>query len=198
MQAIVTKSLGPTERFGDRVKATAQAGSLTLENDDRLHIEENHKRAATALANKFGWLDWGTELVGGGTPDGNFCWVFATPQKSAAMGDWRDVVIDALQAHPDDLERSVRRAMTVIGHELNMTTFDSNPFTPFAKLGTWAVDEDFSVYIGDARFLLKGLPAFDLTAPDEGGNGGPRRASIDAEQRQGIVDAILVMLRGGQ
>ena len=98
----------------------------------------------------------------------------------------------------DDLERSVRRAMTVIGHELNMTTFDSNPFTPFAKLGTWAVDEDFSVYIGDARFLLKGLPAFDLTAPDEGGNGGPRRASIDAEQRQGIVDAILVMLRGGQ
>jgi hypothetical protein len=68
-QAIVTKFLGPTNFRGARVKATAQAGSVTIGWDDALDTDANHTAAATALANKFGWLERNT-MVGGASPDG--------------------------------------------------------------------------------------------------------------------------------
>lgn len=66
-QAIVTKYLGPTNHRGSRVKATAQAGSITVSWDHALSVEDNHKAAARALVTRWGWDgDW----HGGATPDG--------------------------------------------------------------------------------------------------------------------------------
>lgn len=55
MQAIQTKYLGPTNVRGSRVKAIAEAGSVTLSWNHSLNADGNHKAAAEALANKFGW-----------------------------------------------------------------------------------------------------------------------------------------------
>jgi hypothetical protein len=68
-QAIVTKFLGPTDRHGARVKATAQAGSVTITWDDALAVDTNHYRAARLLAMKYNWLSNGYHLIGGGLPD---------------------------------------------------------------------------------------------------------------------------------
>lgn len=54
-QAIETRYFGPTNFRGSRVKATAQAGSVTLSWDDALSVDENHVAAARALASKYGW-----------------------------------------------------------------------------------------------------------------------------------------------
>ena len=71
-QAITTKYLGPTNSRGSRVKATCQAGSVTVSWDHALSSEQNHTAAAEALASKLGWIgddsDW--RLVGGGLPSG--------------------------------------------------------------------------------------------------------------------------------
>lgn len=67
MQAIVTKYLGPTNYRGARVKATCEAGTMTIPWDDALDVEGNHDKAATCLAWKFGWLDSFT-LASGGLP----------------------------------------------------------------------------------------------------------------------------------
>lgn len=53
---------------GSRVKATASAGSITLHWDHALNSDDNHSRAAQALANKYNWP--GT-WYGGGLPGGN-------------------------------------------------------------------------------------------------------------------------------
>lgn len=66
-QAITTKYLGPTNVRGSRVKATAAAGSLTLNWDVALNSDQNHIAAAKALAEKFDW--GGAEWHGGGLPD---------------------------------------------------------------------------------------------------------------------------------
>ncbi len=68
LQAIVTKYLSPTNHRPGRVKATASAGSLTVEWDHSLGIDANHAAAAHALASKF---EWGGDWFGGGMPDGN-------------------------------------------------------------------------------------------------------------------------------
>ena len=74
-QAIITKYLGPTNFRGSRVKATAQAGSITLSWDDALGVDENHLRAALALCKKFGWDNRSKKmmalplLIGGGLPN---------------------------------------------------------------------------------------------------------------------------------
>lgn len=66
-QAITTRYIGPTNVRGSRVKATAEAGSVTLHWDDSLNSDNNHKAAALELATKFGWKgNW----YGGGTADG--------------------------------------------------------------------------------------------------------------------------------
>ena len=72
MQAITTKYIGPANVKGSRVKATAQAGSVTLDWDDSLNSEQNHRIAAEALARKYGWH--GT-WISGWLPDGSAqCW----------------------------------------------------------------------------------------------------------------------------
>ena len=71
-QAIITKYLGPTDHKGSRVKATAQAGSITVPWDAAQSVDANHYIAAHALAMRYNWLsedsDW--KLVGGALPDG--------------------------------------------------------------------------------------------------------------------------------
>lgn len=71
-QAIVTKFLGPTNHRGSRVKAKCQAESITVSWDSNLDINENHTAAATALAQKMGWLmvdGRKFQLLGGAMPD---------------------------------------------------------------------------------------------------------------------------------
>lgn len=71
MQAITTRYLGPTNYRGSRVKATAQAGSLTIGWDDALDVEHNHDAAAKALRAKLGWdKDCYPKMVRGALPDG--------------------------------------------------------------------------------------------------------------------------------
>lgn len=71
-QAIETKYIGPTNSRGARIKASAQAGSVTVPWDDGLDVDANHDRAAQALARK---LNWTGKLIGGGLKRGN-CYVF--------------------------------------------------------------------------------------------------------------------------
>ena len=54
-QAITTKFIAPTNFKGSRVKATAQAGSITLHWSHALNSEDNHTAAAEALAIKLDW-----------------------------------------------------------------------------------------------------------------------------------------------
>jgi hypothetical protein len=72
MQAIVTKYLGATNVRGSRVKATAQAGSLTMHWDDALNSDANHRKAALNLAAK---LRWSGVWISGGLPSGESVWV---------------------------------------------------------------------------------------------------------------------------
>ena len=68
-QAIVTRYHGPTNYRGARVSAKADAGNVSLSWDDTLDVDGNHEKVAKALANRFGWLDHGWQLVAGGLPD---------------------------------------------------------------------------------------------------------------------------------
>ena len=79
MQAIITKFLGPTNRHGARIKATCQAGSITIPWDYGLGGDSNHDAAAKALRAKLGWnrASYAT-MVRGALPDGTGnCYVFA-------------------------------------------------------------------------------------------------------------------------
>ena len=69
-QAIITKCLGPTNTRGTRIKATAAAGSVTVNWDYSLGMDANHARAAKVLVDKF---EWGGRWIAGGAPkaDGN-------------------------------------------------------------------------------------------------------------------------------
>jgi hypothetical protein len=88
-QAIITKFLPPTNVRGSRVKATAEAGSVTLSWDHALNAELNHAAAAHALASKFGWK--GTYYAGAIPGTSGYAFVCADqsafiifPQKTAA------------------------------------------------------------------------------------------------------------------
>jgi hypothetical protein len=70
VQAIHTRFLSPRNVRGARVKATAQAGSVTLSWDHRHNPERNHRMAAEALAKKFGWTH--ALMVQGGMPNGDY------------------------------------------------------------------------------------------------------------------------------
>ncbi len=54
-QAIVTKYLGPTNFRGSRVKATCEAGSITVPWNHGLNTGCNHAEACDALLAKLGW-----------------------------------------------------------------------------------------------------------------------------------------------
>jgi hypothetical protein len=76
MQAIETKYFGPTNTRGGRVRASAQAGKLSVAYDHGLNVEDNHAAAAIKLAKKLGWTSYG-DLHGGGNAKGDgFCFVF--------------------------------------------------------------------------------------------------------------------------
>jgi hypothetical protein len=55
MQAIQTRYIGFRNVRGSRVKAFAQAGSVTLTWDDALSEYANHVLAAEALCERLGW-----------------------------------------------------------------------------------------------------------------------------------------------
>jgi len=78
-QAITTKYIGPRDVRGSRVKATAAAGSLTLDWDDSLNSAENHLAAAQALANKFGWHG---HWYSGTIKDGTTVWICSIDKTS--------------------------------------------------------------------------------------------------------------------
>lgn len=113
-QAITTKYLGATNHRGSRVKASAQAGSVTISWDDGRNQERNHLAAAKALADRYGWLDYGLRMVAGGLPDGTGnVYVFDdTPLAKVELNDWRDVVIDAL------IEERYEAAVEIIKEEM--------------------------------------------------------------------------------
>ena len=73
VQAITTRYLGPTNTRGSRIKAIAAAGSITISCDDSLNIEQQHAKAAQALANKFKWK--GSYYQGGMPNDCGYCFV---------------------------------------------------------------------------------------------------------------------------
>lgn len=74
-QAIVTKYFGPTNFRGARVKASAQAGSITISWDHALNADENHTAAAKAFAEK---MKWDGAWSGGALPSGSgYCYVQA-------------------------------------------------------------------------------------------------------------------------
>jgi hypothetical protein len=84
-QAIVTKYLGPTNYRGSRIKAKAFAGTVTVPYDCSKSAEDNHAKAAKALALKFGWTG---HWHGGGTPEGTgYVFVNSTASQFAIWGD---------------------------------------------------------------------------------------------------------------
>jgi hypothetical protein len=79
MQAIITKFIGPTNTRGSRIKATCEAGHITIPYPHAENTGTAHRMAAQALVDKLGWTttNYGP-LVGGGTPDGTgYAFVFA-------------------------------------------------------------------------------------------------------------------------
>lgn len=66
-QAITTKYFGPTNHRGSRVKASADAGSISVPWDHALNAQQNHTAAAQALIHQLGW---GGRWVVGGTRSG--------------------------------------------------------------------------------------------------------------------------------
>ena len=69
MQAITTKYLGPTNTQGARIKATCEAGSITVGYRHDLSGDAVHAIAAMALVRK---LKWGGihSWISGSTKDG--------------------------------------------------------------------------------------------------------------------------------
>ena len=65
-QAIQTRYFGPGNVRGSRIKAFAEAGSVTVSYDYALNASENHLAAAKALASK---LQWDGTWVGGALPN---------------------------------------------------------------------------------------------------------------------------------
>lgn len=86
-QAIITKYLGPTETLGTRIKATSASGiSVTIYRDYAVDIEEDHARAAQALAEKLGWSgSWAP----GELPDGRVAWIWCGSSRWAAAAGFR-------------------------------------------------------------------------------------------------------------
>ena len=76
MQAITTKFLGPTNARGSRIKASAYAGSITIEYAHELNSDENHRAAAVALCEKIGWIGADT-LISACLPKSGYVFVFS-------------------------------------------------------------------------------------------------------------------------
>jgi len=73
MQAIVTRTLSPTDSRGTRVEAKANGGRVTRPYDHSVNETRNHAAAARALADR---MDWSGELAGAlYGPDFRTVWV---------------------------------------------------------------------------------------------------------------------------
>jgi hypothetical protein len=73
--SISVKFLGPTKHRPARLKATCQAGSITVSYSHK-GVEREVKEVARALIQKVGWNDGrAVEWHGGASPDGKG-WVF--------------------------------------------------------------------------------------------------------------------------
>lgn len=81
MQCITTRTLPPTDRREQRVKATCAAGTVTLPWADNLDPPANHRAAARALQDKVGW---GYHMASG----------------QDAKGDYQHVLLYAAMAEP--------------------------------------------------------------------------------------------------
>ena len=76
MQAIVTKYLPATNTKGSRIKATCDAGSVTIPYPHELSGSDCHRSAALCLITKLDWVKYGN-LIGGGLPNnGGYVFVF--------------------------------------------------------------------------------------------------------------------------
>jgi len=87
MQAIRTVYLGPTNVRGSRVKASAAAGSITMDWVDAMNSGANHQIAAWALAAKLGWKG---RWIGGGIEtksDSFMVWVLDDTQDQFTVAD---------------------------------------------------------------------------------------------------------------
>lgn len=81
LQAIVTKYHGPTNYRGSRISAKAEAGRVSLPYDHALDAGDNHKKAAQALADRYGWtVEKGYPALVGGALPGNAGYVFVMPR----------------------------------------------------------------------------------------------------------------------
>lgn len=74
MKAIVTKYIGATDTKPSNIKASAECvKSITVSYDHSLDSEDNHRKAAKALAES---LQWGwKQFVSGGLPNGDYAHV---------------------------------------------------------------------------------------------------------------------------
>lgn len=81
MQAIQVKFLAPTNSRGARLKATCDAGSVTIPFPCELSGINASREAAQTLCNKLGWVaPTYPPMVGGSLPDGSDCFVFVTKE----------------------------------------------------------------------------------------------------------------------
>lgn len=85
-QAIVTKYISPTNYRGARIKATAAAGSVTMEYRHEHNPEANHRLAAMRLVDKFKWREHYDRLCGGQMADGRYCFVMVSEGFDACWG----------------------------------------------------------------------------------------------------------------
>ena len=72
-QAIETKFIRATNFKGERIKASAFGGSVTVGYDYELDTADNHKAAADALIAKMGWT--GTFAQGGNAKGDGYVFV---------------------------------------------------------------------------------------------------------------------------
>jgi len=88
MQAIQTKYIGATNSRGSRIKATCDAGTITIPYPRELSGDECHRAAAKALCDKittrnvkeYGTVfendTWQRPFITGGLSDGSYAHVF--------------------------------------------------------------------------------------------------------------------------
>lgn len=83
MKAILTRYHGATNTRGSRISATAEGGHrISIPYPHELSGEACHAAAATELCRK---LQWCGDLIGGGLPNGDYCFVFAQGDRYASI-----------------------------------------------------------------------------------------------------------------
>lgn len=92
MQAIITKYHGAANVNGSRISATCYGGRVTIGYDSALNSEENHTKAAQALAAKMKWTPDNKKMFAntwyrGAMPgESGYCFVLAMEQESFKVG----------------------------------------------------------------------------------------------------------------